>query len=60
MKMGRDLVEELTLLDVSRVQRAAWERWIPILLTAGETDLAEEMRQELKADDELEFVMRAA
>lgn len=45
--MPRDLAEEQTLIDLSRVQRAALERWVPILLTAGETGLAEEIRHEL-------------
>lgn len=49
--MGRDHMEEQTLLDLSRVQRAAWERWIPILATAGETELADEIRAELMADE---------
>lgn len=40
-------ISELTLIDLSRVQREALERWVPILLNAGETDLAEEIRHEL-------------
>lgn len=47
--MSDDLLSELTLIDLSRVQRAALERWVPILLTAGATDLAEEIRHELNA-----------
>jgi hypothetical protein len=49
--MPRDLAEELTLLDLSRIQRAALERWLPILLTAGEVEIAEEVRQQLTEPD---------
>ncbi len=42
-------ISELTLIDLSRVQREALERWVPILLNAGQVDLAEEIRQELTA-----------
>lgn len=58
--MPRDLAEEQTLIDISRVQRAALERWVPILLTAGETELAEEIRSEITASDQAEFVMRSS
>jgi hypothetical protein len=36
-------IAELTLIDLSRVQREALERWVPILCTAGETELAAEV-----------------
>lgn len=52
--MGRDLMEEQTLLDLSRMQRETLARWVPILCLAGETELAEEIRATLAATDELE------
>jgi hypothetical protein len=43
--MSDDLLSELTLIDLSRVQREALDRWVPILLAAGETEVAEEVWQ---------------
>lgn len=43
--MPLDLIAEQTLVDLSRVQRASLERWFGILLMAGETAIAEEIRR---------------
>jgi hypothetical protein len=58
--MSDDHFAELQLIDFSRVQREALERWIPILLTAGEIAIAEEIRVDKKTADHIEFVLRAA
>ncbi len=49
--MSDDHFSELQLIDFSRVQREALERWVPILLAAGETEIAEEIRAELSAPE---------
>lgn len=49
--MSDEYLAEITLIDLSRCQRESLERWFSILLTAGEADLAEEVRQELTADE---------
>jgi len=49
--MGRDYLEEQTLLDLSRAQRLALaERWPLILTLAGETELAKAIRAELTTE----------
>ena len=58
--MSDDLLEELRLIDWSRAQRQALERWMQICIDASEIEAAEEIRAELKAADHIEFVMRAA
>lgn len=49
--MPRDLAEEKTLLDLSRCQREALERWMRICVDAGEAVAAEECRQAIAAQD---------
>lgn len=49
--MPLDLIAEQTLIDLSRVQREALERWMVICIDAGEVNVAEEIRQELTIVD---------
>lgn len=49
--MPRDLIEERALIDLSRVQREALERWWLICMDAGETVVAEEVRQAFTATE---------
>lgn len=49
--MSDDHFAELMLIDFSRCQREALERWIGICATAGEPEAAEEIRQAIMAQD---------
>jgi hypothetical protein len=42
-------IAELTLIDLSRVQREALERWMQICIDCSEIEIAEELRAELSA-----------
>lgn len=52
--MPRDLIEELTNISLSRMQRETLERWIGVCMTAGETKAAEECRFALTKQQERE------
>lgn len=50
--MPRDLIDELTNISLSRLQRETLERWIGICMTAGEADVAEACRKALSEQQE--------
>ena len=47
--MSDEHLEELRLIDWSRAQRQALERWLRICIDASEIETAEEIRAELSA-----------
>lgn len=49
--MPRDFIEEQALIDLSRCQREALERWMRICVDIGEAGAAEECRQAMAAQD---------
>lgn len=52
--MPRDLIEELTNISLSRMQRETLERWICICMTAGEPATADACRKALSEQQERE------
>ena len=58
--MSDDHISELQLIDHSSAQRETLFRWMLVCADAGEAEIAEEIRQEIKVADKIEFVMRAA
>ena len=49
--MPRDHLAEIALLDLSRAQREALERWMRICSDIGETVVAEACRRAIAAKD---------
>jgi hypothetical protein len=51
--MNTHQIAEDALLEMSRLQRETLERWALICATAGETQIAEELRSEINEANEL-------
>jgi hypothetical protein len=43
-----DHIAEIAMIEMSRLQRSVLERWVPILVDAGEFDLAAQVSAEAR------------
>lgn len=57
--MPRDHLAEIALLDLSRAQREALERWMRICSDIGEASVAEDCRRAIATKDEREVANAA-